>query len=390
MAFRFFKWLLRSRDAPETSTMEEMFDLFTDCYIRELAFHSCVNLTANAVSKCEVKTFFGGREVRDREYYLWNVSPNQNQSAAAFWHKLVYLLYRDRAALVVENGGKLYIADSWSRQEYALYDDVFSQVTVGDFTFGRTFAASDVLFFELSAQDAQKVVDGLYASYAKLIAYGMKGYQRSRGEKGVLELDANVSGDAQFQETFEKIKNTGFRRFAEAESAVLPMWKGMKYTSLASRTYNADTTRDIRAMIDDVTDFTARAYCIPPPLLNGSVQNVDSATDQFLSFCIDPLVCSTIETEINRKRNGLEGLRQGNYVRIDTSRIKHIDLLDAAGSIDKLLSSGVECVNDIRALLGQTLINEPWAWQHFMTKNYAAVAEVLAAMGEDHSREKQE
>lgn len=379
MAFQFFKWLLRSRDAPEVSTMEEMFDLFADCYVRELAFQSCVNLTANAVSKCEIKTFLGGKELKDREYYLWNLSPNQNQSSAAFWHKLVDRLYRDRAALVVENGGKLYVADSWERKEYALYDDVFSQVTVGDFTFQRTFAASDVLFFELAAQDAKRVVDGLYQSYAKLIAYGMKGYQRSRGEKGVLELDTNVAGDAKFKETFEQIKNGDFRKFAEAESAVLPMWKGMKYTALGSKTYNADTTRDIRAMIDDVTDFTARAYGIPPALLNGSVQNVDSATQQFLTFCVDPLAASLAE-EINRKRNGLEGLRRGDFVQFDTGRIKHIDLLDAADGIDKLISSGVECVNDIRALLGQSLINEPWAWEHFMTKNYTAIAELLAAL----------
>ena len=37
MAFNFFKWLLRARDAPEAVTVEDMFDLFTDCYIRELA-----------------------------------------------------------------------------------------------------------------------------------------------------------------------------------------------------------------------------------------------------------------------------------------------------------------------------------------------------------------
>lgn len=386
MAFQFFKWLTRSRDAPEVSTVEEMFDLFADCYIRELAFQACVNLTANAVSKCEIKTFLGGREVRDREYYLWNLSPNQNQSGAAFWHKLVDRLYRDRAALVVENGGKLYVADSWSRKEYALYDDVFSQVAVGDFTFQRTFAASDVLLFELAAQDARRVVDGLYESYAKLIAHGMKGYQRSRGEKGVMELDTNVSGDARFKETFEQIKNSGFRKFAEAESAILPMWRGMKYTALGAKTYNADTTRDIRAMIDDVTDFTARAYGIPPVLLNGSVQDVESATDQFLTFCVDPLVRGTLETEINRKRNGLEGLRRGDYVQFDASRIKHIELLDSAGSIDKLISSGVECVNDIRALLGQPLINESWAWKHFMTKNYADIEKVLTAMVEGEAQ----
>ena len=50
--------------------------------------------------------------------------------------------------------------------------------------------------------------------------------------------------------------------------------------------------------------------------------------------------------------------------------------------VDKLISSGVECVNDIRALLGQPLINEPWAWKHFMTKNYADIEKVLTAVVE--------
>lgn len=379
MAFHFFKWLLRARDAPEAVTMEELFSLTADAYIRELAFQSCVNLTANAISKCEIKTYWGGEETKGDEYYLWNLSPNQNQNSSAFWHKLVHRMYEDRAALVVENAGKLYVADAWIRKEYTLYDDVFSQVAVGDFTFQRTFAMPEVLFFELAAEDAKRVVDGLYESYSKLIAYGMRGYQKSRGEKGTLEMDTTTAGDKKFQETFEEIKNQGFRRFADADNAVLPMWKGMKYTSLASKTYNSDTTRDIRAMIDDVTDFTARGFGIPPALLNGSVQDVDSATGQFLTFCVDPLV-DNLQEEINRKRNGLAGLKKGNYVQFDTHCIKHVDILDAAGDIDKLVGSGVECINDIRALLGQPIINEPWAWQHFITKNYSTVAEELEAL----------
>lgn len=92
-------------------------------------------------------------------------------------------------------------------------------------------------------------------------------------------------------------------------------------------------------------------------LLNGAVQNVDSATDQFLTFCVDPLA-DALQEEINRKRNGLEGLRQGNFGQFDTGRIKHIDLL------------------------GQPLICEDWAWKHFMTKNYANIEKVLTALVE--------
>ncbi|MEG2383660.1 MAG: phage portal protein, partial [Oscillospiraceae bacterium] len=58
----------------------------------------------------------------------------------------------------------------------------------------------------------------------------------------------------------------------------------------------------------------------------------------------------------------------------------HIDLLGAATGIDKLIGSGVVCINDIRGLLGQPLIDEPWAWQHFITKNYSTVADLLNSL----------
>ena len=377
MAFEFLRWLFGSRDAPETVTAEEMFQLYSETYVRELAFDSCVNLLANAVSKCEVKTYMNGKEQKGAEYYRWNYAPNPNQNSSAFWCKVIRKMYRNGSALVVESGGNLLAADSWIRQEYALRDDMFSQVTVGDFTFSRTFAASDVLFFQCSAENIKQVVDGLFSSYAQLIAYGMRGYKKSRGEKGTLELDANLAGDAKFQEAFNSIKNEGFKKFAEADNAIMPLYRGMKYTSLASKTYNSDTTRDIRAMIDDVTDFTARGFGVPACLVNGSVQNVDSATDQLLTFGVDPLV-DNLQTEINRKRYG-KSVLQGSYLEFDTQHIKHIDLLEASGSIDKLVGSGVVCINDIRALLGQQLINEPWAWAHFITKNYATVSEALEA-----------
>ena len=57
--------------------------------------------------------------------------------------------------------------------------------------------------------------------------------------------------------------------------------------------------------------------------------------------------------------------------------IKYIDVFDVATSVDKLISSGAFCVNDIRVRLGMDTIDEPWAWQHWMTKNYAPTEELL-------------
>lgn len=385
MGLNFKRWLMeklggdKSRVSSEEIEAAEFYGLSAELYVRELAFWSCVNTIANAVSKCEFKTFVQGKEVKGPEWYAWNVEPNRNQNSSAFIHKLITQLYRHNEALVVEQSGQLVVADSFSRKPYALYDDVFSQVQVGDFTFERTFFQSEVLYFQLGERDMRLLVNGLYEVYRKMLDYGMRSYQKSRGTKGVLEVDTMASGDPKFLEVYDDIKNQRFRTFAEAENAVLPMWKGMKYSDLGSKTYSNEGTRDIRAMIDDVSDFTAKAFGVPPALLSGEVEGTKEAMDHFLTFCIDPL-CDMLQEEINRKRSGMAGVLAGNYVQIDTKCIKHVDLLSVATAIDKLISSGAFCINDIREVVGEPPIDEPWAWQHFMTKNYATVSELLKAL----------
>lgn len=387
MGLNFKKWLLEKLGGEEQRVTsaeisgEEFFDLASDLYVREIAFWSCVNTVANAVSKCEFKTFMGKKEVREEEYYTWNVEPNRNQNASAFIHKWISKLYQDNEALVLEQNGQLLVADSFTRKAYALYDDTFTGVAVEDFTFKKTFKGSEVLYFKLSEKDMRRVTNGLYLAYQKLIDYSMRSYQKSRGSRGILDVSSMAQGFEKYEENFNKLMNEHFKNFFSAENAVLPLFEGYRYTDIGSKTYSNEGTRDIRAMIDDVSDFTAKAFGIPPALLNGTVQGTSEATDHFLTFCIDPL-CRTLQEEINRKRYGYAGFKNGNYVQIDTKAIKHVDLLSVSTAIDKLIASGAFCINDIRKLTGETIIDEVWANQHFMTKNYATVADLLESLQE--------
>lgn len=388
MGLNFRRWLLEKLgDGTERVSgaeigADDLFGLSAEIHVRELAFWSCVNIVANAIGKCEFKTFVRHRETRGPEYYLWNVEPNANQNSSAFIHKWISQLYSRNEALVIEQNGQLLVADSFDRKPYALYDDVFSQVQVGDFTFNRTFMQSEVLYFRLSEKNMRLIANGLYAAYQKMIDYGMRSYQRSRGQKGVITIDTMAAGGSSWQKEYENLKNRDFKSFFDAENAVMPLFKGFRYDDLGSKTYSNEGTRDVRAMIDDVSDFTAKAFGIPPALLSGEVQGTSDALDQFLTFCVDPLA-DMLQEEINRKRNGYGGFSQGTYLQIDTRAIKHVDLLSVSTAIDKLISSGAYCINDIRKLTGDQVIDEPWAWQHFMTKNYATVAELLKALGED-------
>ena len=73
-------------------------------------------------------------------------------------------------------------------------------------------------------------------------------------------------------------------------------------------------------------------------------------------------------------------IQQGTYLKIDTKCIKHVDLLSVATAIDKLIGSGAFCINDIRKAVGDEPINEAWANQHFITKNYETVENALTAL----------
>jgi HK97 family phage portal protein len=353
----------------------------SDIYIREMAFWSATNLIANAISKCEFKTYLKGDEVKKEEYYLWNIEPNKNQNSSAFLHKLIAQLYRHNECLVIEQNGQLIVADSYSKKEYALYENTFTQVTIKDFTFDKTFKQSEVLFFQLNEVNMRNVVNGLYGSYAKLITYSMNAYQKSKGTKGIFKYDTVPVAGTPEREAFDKLINEKISKWLNSDNAALPLGRGQEWKENEKKTYAGESTRDIKAMIDDVYDFTARSYGIPPVLLKGDLANIgDNVVDVLLTFAVDPLI-DTLQEEINRKRTGYLNFSQGTYLEIDSKAIKHIDLLSVSTAIDKLIASGAFCINDIRKLVGEQIIDEPWAWQHWITKNYSSIEELLNSLG---------
>lgn len=365
------------------SAVDEYSAIIGDVYVREMAFWAATNLMANAISKCEFKTYLKGEEVKKEEYYLWNIEPNKNQNSSAFLHKLVAQLYRYNECLVIEQNGQLLVADSYAKKEYALYEDTFTHVTIKDFTFDKTFKQSEVLFFQLNEVNMRNVVNGLYNGYAKLIAYSLNSYQKSRGTKGVFKYETiPVTGTAE-RDVFDKLINEKISKWLNSDNGALPLGKGQEWKENEKKTYTNEGTRDIKAMMDDIYDFTARSYGIPSVLLKGDLANIgDNVINLLLTFAVDPLI-DTLQEEINRKRTGYNAFRQGTYLEIDSKAIKHIDLLSVSSSIDKLIASGAFCINDIRKLVGESIIDEPWAWQHWITKNYSGVEDLLNSLGGD-------
>ena len=351
-------------------------DILGEIYIRELAFNLVVNKIANAISKCQMNIYTDNKRDRNEEWYRWNVSPNPNQSAPVFWAKLIYQLYDNNEALIIPINGNLYVADSFIvNKQYAFFDYRFESIQIDDFSLSRAFRQNEVFYFQLNNKKMVTYLNGTMTLYTGLIKAAYSSYMASNGNKGFLKISQFAEQEDDFQEYFNQLVNEDFKKFFESSNAVMPLYEGYEYESLGN-TGTQTNTRDIKSLIDDVIQTTANAFNMPTSIAIGNVQDTSKAIDEFLTFCIDPLI-RILEAEITRKSFTQSQVINGSYVKFDTTAIKHIDLLDVATAIDKLISSGCFTINDIRKTIGADEIDEPWANQFFMTKNYSTIEDLM-------------
>lgn len=349
-------------------------DVVAELYFKELAVQACVNLLANALSRCEFITYEEGNEVRKDNYYLFNVEPNPNKSASKFWREVVHKLVYENECLVIQHNDSFYVAESFEVKEFAFLENLYTDVTVKSLSLDRKYRESDVFHFELHDMKIKRLIEGIYASYGSLIGYSKSNYKRSNAKRGTLDIPTTYPQTDEAKENLQKLLNKQFKTFFEAEGgAVLPLTNGLTYSDLTPQGYKSGSdSRDIRALIDDVFDYVAIAFQISPQLIKGNVVDTNNALNNLLSFRINPLA-ETIGDEINRKYYGKEPFLKRTYLKVDSSRIKAVDLKQIAMSLDILFRIGVNSINDNLKIMGREPINEPWADERYITKNYESL-----------------
>ena len=362
------------------------YDLSVEFFFKKLAVETCVDLIANTLSRCEIQTFDKGKEQRGHNYYLFNVSPNQNQNASEFIHSMVNHLIMDNECLVIMQNNQLYIADSFDTESSALYENRYTNVQIGDFTFEKSFNESDVIHLKLNDRNIMEIIDGLYASYGKLITSAMNIYKRSNAKRFALKGNFLRSQSKEEQEKINELFNNQFKPWLEADSAgsIFQLQEGFELEDFSGSGKGGSSTsnsRDIRELANDIFDFVAMAFHVPSGLLKGDLADVEKQTDNFLMFCICPLA-ELIADEFNRKMYTKDEYLSRTYIKVDTTRIKVIDVVALATALDKLFAIGVNTINDNSKMLGREPVDHEKANERFVTKNYQSLDSIGSEGGE--------
>ncbi|MCC8063682.1 MAG: phage portal protein [Clostridiales bacterium] len=200
---------------------------------------------------------------------------------------------------------------------------------------------------------------------------------KNSGEKYVLQTGAFPSGDSERSMKFREDTAASLKKFFDTgpdSAAVYPATKDQTLTRLSAAA-NGAAASDYASIRKDVYAIVASALHLPTSLLDGTSTATEQIFNQALTTAIDPLAAK-ISAELTRKTYSRDQvLYNGCRVYIDTSDIKHTDVLDAADKIDKLISSGYMCIDEVRTQTGQPELGEDWSQTHFITKNYGSLAD---------------
>lgn len=350
------------------------------------ALFTVIGMIARLISACEFRTFENDEEVRGEEWASLNVRPNKNQNAVEWKRELVSRLLMTGEVLVIQlRDGQKIIADGFNKEEYTVYDSKFTQVTRHGFTFEDTYFSSDVIYLTSPINARQTWLTSTIAEYRRLLNIAADRFEKSDGEKGTLEVSSVAKGSPEFEETFKNLMESYFKGYFSAKNAVLPLFDGYKYVpTSASRagTYINDTST-IKTFADEALGRAAQVFGIPASYIRGDAAGIKDAQDAALTNCIKPY-CKLISAEFTAKYHTLGEIAAGSRTEVDTSRILHYDLIGNATHLNELVGAGWSH-NEICRVLGQPEIDEPWANEHFVTRNYGTIDSAMTEGGDGNA-----
>lgn len=351
------------------SEIELSIETTNRVYLKRLALDTCINFIGRTISDSEFRVMKENKAQSNTLFYKLNVRPNTDKSAANFWQDFVYkLIYENEVLVIKTDTDDLVIADYFVRKEMALYDDTFEGVTVGEYTYNRTFQMSEVLHLTYNNERLSTFVEGLYRDYGKLFGQMMDNSMRHNQFRGFFRFkDGGNLTDEQFER--QKAQVDRLRTIFENNSVALaPLTEGIEIENFSQNTAQKDESiNDLVKLKRDLIDDIAKMLGIPSNLIHGDVADLENSMTAYIEFCINPLI-KKIGDELNAKFFSQSDYLKGQKIKI--IGINKMNPLKYASAADKLIASGPYSRNDVREMFGDERIDDPDMDRYIMTKNY--------------------
>lgn len=339
-------------------------------YLKFMAIDTVLNFVGRTMSTVKI-----GIESKEWDYIL-NVRPNSDNSAAAFWQKFFYkLMANNEILVVVSDDNQLLIADSFYRNEYAVYEDTFNDVIVKDYAFKRTFKMSEVIYVEYNNDKLSKFTKGLFDDsgelYGRILEVAMRNNQirASVGidSTGTLKDDKDAGGRTR-TEKLQGFINKVYNSYRTNSVAIVPKMKGFEYEEYTNKQGGSNQSlEELSKMATSLIDDIANMIGVPTALIYGEKSEMDSNIKAYKKLCIIPLA-KKLQDELNAKI-----LLKSEYLkgqRVEVFGMLPPDPLELATQADKLVSSGMFYIDEARDMFEYEPLPDGKGQIQLITKNY--------------------
>lgn len=358
----------------------------TENYIYTLAEAHAIDLIARTIAKCEIQTFElknGNIEENKGDlYWTLNIQPNYIENGTKFIYKLVTKLLIDKTALVLINRtarrNLLYVADSYNANYMILSGKTFSNIRIDDdegnsINLDKTYNSDNTIYYSIKNSNLKTASENFKFNTAKLLKASQKSFIKANTPKWRLKspgqqpkmLDAETNKPISYEEYKSKITEG----LTSDDEAIVLLSELFDLENLNQK--DSKSITDFENVFKKIGDTVAQEWNIPLDVFYGSETEKSSGNNNFITMCVD-LYFELLEDGFNASLVGKDDYLKGEYVKFNRLNINHKDLIDKASGWDKLISNGFS-FNQLCKFLGLPTINEDWANEHYITKNYANV-----------------
>ena len=342
-------------------------------HMKRLAIEICASFLGRTISQSEFRFKNGKKYEKGEIYYRLNVRPNKNMTASTFWSEVATKLIYDNECLIIQSDDEdLLIADDFEHNEYAVYEDTFSKVTVKGYEFKKVFNQSEVLHLRYRNENLSPLIDGLFSDYGELFGRILSAQKRKNQIRGTVDIEAVVGKGDDAQNKIQNFINKMYKSFDEKDIAIVPQQQGFTYNEVSGGGSSVNqSVEEINKVTNGFLNQVAMAIGIPISLIYGEMADVEKPTKNFLMFTVNPLLKKVCD-EINAKFLGKEEYLGGK--KIEAKAVSYHSLLELAEAIDKAVASGAFTGNEIRVEVGWDASDDPNLDKHYITKNYTEMS----------------
>jgi HK97 family phage portal protein len=347
----------------------EMFiDRTNRVHMKRLAVDTCASFLGRTISQSEFRIRNGNKFDKNELYYRLNVRPNKNMTASTFWQTVCTKLIYDNECLIIQGDDEdLLIADDFQHNEYAVYEDIFTNVRIKEYEFKRSFKQSEIFHLRYSNEKLAPLIDGLFSDYGDLFGRILSAQKRKNQIRGTVDMDMLSAKSRESQAKLQEFINNMYKAIDEKDTAIIPQQPGFKYEEKSNNSGSSQSVDEINKVTNGFLDQVAMAIGIPVSLLHGDMADVEKQTKNYMMFTVNPLL-KKIRDEGNYKFFTRNEFLNGN--KLDIKAISYNSIFDIADKVDKLVSSGAFTGNEIREEAGHERSSDPKLDEHYITKNY--------------------